>query len=134
MARRTPGVVVSVEHLCSSRSEVHSAAANLEEFTGGRASTIAAGFVGRIYFAIFLADVWLADGVLQFRSVAGHRHVAGDRLCESGRAGQALARPHASRAGGGGCDAGGSSDRHVVDFRKGAGERRYFLAFERARK
>src|ERR1700682_6278335 len=134
VAGRASSLVLSVEHFPSGRSEVHSAAANLEEFISGRASAIAAGFVGGVYFAVFLADLWLPDAVLQFWRVAGHCHAAGNRLGESGGTGQAMARAYASGAGGGGYGAGGSTDCDVVDLRKGAGERRYFFASARARK
>src|SRR5690348_10949829 len=134
VAWRTPGVVFPVEHFSSGRSKLHSVAAKLEEFVGGRAIAIAVGFVGWIYPAVFLADVWFADGILQFRSVASHRHAAGNRARQSGGAGPALARPHASGTCGGGSGDCGGADRHVMDFRKGAGARRYLLTLERARK
>src|SRR5260370_41781745 len=99
MAGRAPGVVFSVEYFSAWRFLSHSQAAHVENAFGGRAGAAFTGSVGRVHFAVFFADVWVADGVLQLRGVAGDGDVAWNWAGQGRRARPGLDGAHASGAG-----------------------------------
>src|SRR5882724_9559280 len=113
---------------------MHPATTYLEGSIRGRAGAVATRFVGRIYFVVLLDDLRIAHGVLQFWRVAGDCDVARYRLGESGGTREALASAHASGVGDGRRRPRVGAHRHVMDLRKSASERRYFVTSERARK
>src|SRR5260370_30152063 len=128
MAGRAPSVVFSVEYFSAWRALLHSEAANVESSFGGRAGAASAGSVGRVHFAVFFADVWVADGVLQLRGVAGDGDVAWNWAGQGRRARPGLDGAHASGAGRDWRNRGRRVDRHALDFRQSPRERCYFLA------
>src|SRR6266849_6232861 len=97
MAGRAPSVVFSVEYFSAWRALLHSEAANVESSFGGRAGAAFTGSVGRVHFAVFFTDVWVADGVLQLRGAVGD----GRRGVPPGFYGSVVAEAQESLAGGG---------------------------------
>src|SRR5260370_38565647 len=130
MAGRAPSVVFSVEYFSAWRFLLHSQAAHVENAFGGRAGATSAGSVGRVHFAVFFADVWVADGILQLWSMAGDCNVAGNWAGQGRRARPWLDGTHASGAGRGWRRHGPGADHHALDFRQGARYRGYYLAAE----
>src|SRR5260370_41316588 len=99
MAGGGPSVGCSVEYFSGWRALSHSQAAHVENAFGGRAGAAFTGSVGRVHFAVFFADVWVADGVLQLLGVAGEGDVAWNWAGQGRRARPGLDCAHASSAG-----------------------------------